>query len=281
MKTKSFFGINMRPQYKALQSREAGATQTARLWLWLGMALFALGCGLTAVGQQTDQLASTYRHQQNMSACESGWGQCSEALLTPDEAARLVEIRHRQNVSACESGWGRCSEASLTPDEAARLVTIRHRQNVSACESGWGRCSEALLTPDEAARLVTIRHRQNVSACESGWGRCSEALLTPDEAARLVAIRHRQNVSACESGWGQCNEALLTTGEITHLALVRGRQNVPSQGASAPVAENGSYYGEPNQNGVPKTVLVRGYTKSNGTYVQGYYRSAPGTNPLK
>jgi hypothetical protein len=249
MKTKSFLGINMRPQYKALQNREAAATQTARLRLWLGMVLFALGCGLTAVGQQTDQLASSYRHQQNMSACESGWGQCSEALLTPDEAARLVEIRHRQNVSACESGWGRCSEASLTPDEAARLVTIRHRQNVSACESGWGRCSEALLTPDEAARLV--------------------------------AIRHRQNVSACESGWGQCNEALLTTGEITQLALVRGRQNVPSQGASAPVAENGSYYGEPNQNGVPKTVLVRGYTKSNGTYVQGYYRSAPGTNPIK
>jgi hypothetical protein len=47
------------------------------------------------------------------------------------------------------------------------------------------------------------------------------------------------------------------------------------------VAENGSYYGQPNQNGVPKTVLVQGYTKSNGTYVQGYYRSAPGTNPIK
>jgi len=47
----------------------------------------------------------------------------------------------------------------------------------------------------------------------------------------------------------------------------------------AGVAENGSYYGEPNQNGVPKTVHVNGYFRSDGTYVRGYYRSPPGSNP--
>ena len=47
----------------------------------------------------------------------------------------------------------------------------------------------------------------------------------------------------------------------------------------AQVAENGSYYGELNKNGVPKTVPVRGYYRKDGTYVRGYYRSAPGTNP--
>lgn len=45
------------------------------------------------------------------------------------------------------------------------------------------------------------------------------------------------------------------------------------------IAENGSYYGQLNQNGVPKTVRVRGYFRRDGTYVQGHYRSAPGTNP--
>ena len=44
-------------------------------------------------------------------------------------------------------------------------------------------------------------------------------------------------------------------------------------------AENGSYYGQLNQNGVPKTVRVRGYFRRDGTYVRGHYRSAPGTNP--
>jgi len=48
-----------------------------------------------------------------------------------------------------------------------------------------------------------------------------------------------------------------------------------------PVAENGSYYGELNANGVPKTVHVDGYYRKDGTYVRGHYRSAPGTNPHK
>lgn len=52
---------------------------------------------------------------------------------------------------------------------------------------------------------------------------------------------------------------------------------------SAPVygafAENGSYYGQPNVNGVPKTVAVGGYYRKDGTYVRGHYRSAPGSNP--
>jgi hypothetical protein len=41
------------------------------------------------------------------------------------------------------------------------------------------------------------------------------------------------------------------------------------------VAENGSYYGQPNQYGVPKTVPVQGYFRKDGTYVRGHYRSAP------
>ncbi len=53
-------------------------------------------------------------------------------------------------------------------------------------------------------------------------------------------------------------------------------QPTPVYGA---VAENGSYYGQPNVNGVPKTVAVGGYYRKDGTYVRGHYRSAPGSNP--
>jgi hypothetical protein len=44
-----------------------------------------------------------------------------------------------------------------------------------------------------------------------------------------------------------------------------------------PVAENGSYYGEPNANGVPKTVYVDGYYRKDGSYVRAHYQSASGT----
>jgi hypothetical protein len=41
------------------------------------------------------------------------------------------------------------------------------------------------------------------------------------------------------------------------------------------IAENGSYYGQPNQYGIPKTVRVSSYFRKDGTYVRGHYRSSP------
>ena len=44
--------------------------------------------------------------------------------------------------------------------------------------------------------------------------------------------------------------------------------------SAAGVAENGSYYGEISTvNGLPRTHLISGYYRSDGTYVRGYYRS--------
>lgn len=44
----------------------------------------------------------------------------------------------------------------------------------------------------------------------------------------------------------------------------------------SPVAENGSYYGEiSDATGRAKTVSVSGYTRKDGTYVRGHYRSPP------
>ena len=55
----------------------------------------------------------------------------------------------------------------------------------------------------------------------------------------------------------------------------------PTTSGTGLCAENGSCYGDPNANGVPKTVHVNGYYRKDGTYVRGHYRSAPGTNPRK
>ena len=49
-----------------------------------------------------------------------------------------------------------------------------------------------------------------------------------------------------------------------------------SYGGNQGVAENGSYYGEISEaTGRRKTVHVNGYTRQNGTYVRGHYRSPP------
>ena len=49
-----------------------------------------------------------------------------------------------------------------------------------------------------------------------------------------------------------------------------------SHSASTGCAENGSCYGDVSVNtGRPKTIAVKGYTRKDGTYVRGHYRSKP------
>ena len=286
MKTESFFGVNMRPQHNALQNREATAWPTALLWLRFGMVLFALNCSLTAIAQQVNQPASTFERRLNVTACGYGLGQCDETLLTTSEIAQVSAMRHRQNVSACGYGLGQCDEGMLTPSEVMQVTAIRHRQNVSACGYGLGQCNEGMLTTSESAQVSAIRRRQNVSACEYGLGQCNESLLSPVELARVRSAKTQR--------LGLLPAYPMPTPSQTAI-LPPAPLGVPAPNSSAllstllraivapvvtPVAENGSYYGEPNKNGVPKTVLVHGYTTSSGTYVQGYYRSAPGTNPF-
>jgi hypothetical protein len=284
MKTESFLGVDMRPQHKTLQNREATAWPTALLWLRFGIVLFALSCSLTAVAQQVNQSASAFQRRLNVTACGYGLGQCDEALLTSSEVAQVSAMRHRQNVSACGYGLGKCNESLLTPGEVIQVTAIRHRQNVSACGYGLGQCNEGMLTTSESAQVSAIRRRQNVSACEYGLGQCNVSLLSSLELARVRSAK-TQRVgllpayplsSLSQTAIPPPAPAVITAPSSAALSTLLRTIIAP---AVAPVAENGSYYGEPNQNGVPKTVLVQGYTRSNGTYVQGYYRSAPGTNP--
>lgn len=54
------------------------------------------------------------------------------------------------------------------------------------------------------------------------------------------------------------------------------RVYTPTDTTYAPrYAENGSYYGQLNSWGAPKTVHVGGYFRKDGNYVRGHYRSRP------
>jgi len=79
-------------------------------------------------------------------------------------------------------------------------------------------------------------------------------------------------------------QIIYTTQDITQ-NYYQENKKVPDPQQNQPVnqspfvAENGSYYGQPNENGIPKTVYVRGYYRKDGTYVRSHYRSPPGSNP--
>jgi ferredoxin len=262
--------------------RDQGTSKrsTIQFQIWLGMMAFVLTCGLTAVSQQTIQPADRFQRMQNVTACGYGFGQCDEGLLSPAEAAQVRVIQHRMNVQACGYGIGECNEGFLSPDEVAQVSAIRHRMNVQACGYGIGECNEGLLLPAEVVDVSAIRHRMNVQACGYGIGECREDLLTTSESAVVKSMRARQAnfvMSYPLPSMVETSTKVSTSFDTQINALYKAL----SISAGAPIAENGSYYGEPNKNGIPKTVQVTGYTRSNGTYVQGYYRSAPGTNPVR
>jgi hypothetical protein len=280
MKTASSIGINIGRQDRAHRNQEASILSAMRIRHWFCVMLVVLTCGMAAVAQQSNRTATGYQHSLNLTACGYGIGQCDEGLLSPAEAAQVGAIRHRMNVQACGYGIGQCDEGLLSPAEVAQVSVVRHRMNVQACGYGIGQCSEGLLSSVEAAQVSAIRRRMNIQACEYGVGLCRKALLTQSEAAVVRSTKAGQESFVIPyplTSMGETSVAPPTALDTQLNALLKALFTP----ASPSVAENGSYFGEPNNNGVPKTVLVNGYTKSNGTYVQGYYRSAPGTNPAR
>ena len=80
-----------------------------------------------------------------------------------------------------------------------------------------------------------------------------------------------QSINNLNTGYGNnqttiLNRTPLSSGIIPTIPTLNNRG----------IAENGSYYGEISEaTGRPKTVPVRGYYRTDGTYVRGHYRSPP------
>jgi len=166
-------------------------------------------------------------------------------------ALALPAFSQSSSYQACLSGYGYCNHSALTSAEAVEVETAEYERNLSACTSGYGYCNHAKLNPSDRPAVETAEYQRNLSACTSGYGYCNHAKLNPSDAAEVTS--------------GESSR--VQTGQSRGITAVIG------------IAENGSYYGELNANGVPKTVHVNGYYRRDGTYVRGHYRSAPGTNP--
>lgn len=179
----------------------------------------------------------------------------------------------------------------LAQSEAQRVAVAEHDRNLRACTTGYGYCDHSLLTSSEVAPVRSAEHDRNLRTCTTGYGYCDHSILTSTEVAPVRSAEHDRNLRACTTGYGYCDHSLLATtpsqapvetNSGTNSAVSPNTPSPANQSSTSiapPCAENGSCYGDPNANGVPKTVHVDGYYRKDGTYVRGYYRSAPGTNP--
>ena len=176
---------------------------------------------------------------------------------------------------------------------AQDTVSSAGSQNYSTCLNGYYGCDSRQLTSSEQAAVADAAHRRNYNECLYGLYGCDSGQLTSSEQTAVAEAARGRNYSECLNGLYGCDSGQLTSSE--QAAVASRKQGTPTSGvvgtsgqnasptatATAPCAENGSCYGDLNANGVPKTVHVDGYYRKDGTYVRGYYRSAPGTNPPK
>jgi hypothetical protein len=224
----------------------------------------------------------------NYADCLAHKPSCDANLLTPTQARATIA-----------SLLGKPVVASAPPvNELQGVAQAEHDNNLRNCKLGFG-CNRSLLHGSENDAVTQAEHDNNLRNCKLGFG-CNRNLLHGSENDAVTQAEHdklnlrkpeqttqvheenlARNYAACSSGIYTCNPSLLTPEQTTQIS------GGSSNGITAPaeptlaeggVAENGSYYGELNANGVPKTVHVDGYTRKDGTYVRGYYRSAPNSN---
>jgi hypothetical protein len=235
-------------------------------------------------------------HDNNLRNCKLGFG-CNRSLLHGSENDAVTQAEHDNNLRNCKLGFG-CNRSLLHGSENDAVTQAEHDNNLRNCKLGFG-CNRNLLHGSENDAVTQAEHDNNLRNCKLGFG-CNRNLLHGSENDAVTQAEHdklnlrkpeqttqvheenlARNYAACSSGIYTCNPSLLTPEQTTQIS------GGSSNGITAPaeptlaeggVAENGSYYGELNANGVPKTVHVDGYTRKDGTYVRGYYRSAPNSN---
>ena len=196
--------------------------------------------------------------QRNYADCMAQRISCEPSLLSPAQAQAVLTTLLSKGAPA---------KPAAPLSEVQQVAQAERENNLRYCKSGSPLCNHGLLTGDEKTTVAQAERENNLQYCKSSSPLCDQALLTGYRA--VVATGGH----ATDSGSPRV-EGLIPDPSAT-------RSPVGSVSGLPGVAENGSYYGEPNANGVPRTAHVDGYTRKDGTYVRGYYRSPPNSNPPK
>jgi hypothetical protein len=141
--------------------------------------------------------------------------------------------------------------------------TLGSDANFKAClVSTESQCNLLALTTTQFADVRQAALGRNWIACIWNQPTCNRSLLTTDERAQVAA---RFPESPAASTPAAANASAPSTAPASA---------APATATVPRCAENGSCPGDiSTATGRPKTVYVQGYTRKDGTYVRGHYRS--------
>lgn len=178
------------------------------------------------------------------------------------------------------------TEDAAAPTEPLTLVTIARQASKQDLESAFVILSDENFQFRERLTLLEQELSDTRKIAISAIDERDRRLVQLEQSNRTQSSQVYQDSVALSTELARVQRLLIqVSAERDSLRATASPSS--STRAFAPIdadqlqryAENGSYFGQLNQNGVPKTVEVGGYYRTDGTYVRGHFRSPPYSNP--
>ncbi len=263
---------------------------------WFSITCLVL---LLLLPSSSPTIAQQVSDDQNFRNCLNGWYPCSVTRLTSEQRVQVEARERERNYRNCLNGWYPCSVTRLTSEQRVQVEARERERNYRNCLNGWYPCNAGMLTGEQIVEVEIREVDRNYRNCLTGLYPCNSARLVPQQRASVSAAQQYRNYYNCLTfGTGSlCDIGRLTSHQkeavnyaqrqrsasllpgqlrvVVHPPTLGGKPQTVSQGVSI-CAENGSCLGDISvATGRPKTVYVRGYYRSNGTYVRSHFRSSP------
>ena len=180
---------------------------------------------------------------------------CVTTLVRSDRPAAAPKVTVTAPAPAPAIAW---------PDLSKLLAVVSRLEAMES--SRIADSASPIVLASDYAKLSAIIERLNAIEKSRGTSRSSTAISASGASPSDFFQEFALGGAAPASG---------ATSSDLELAIPLPNNTRWDYAASAPIAENGSYFGQLNASGIPKTVHVNGYLRGNGTYVRDYYRAPP------
>ncbi len=186
--------------------------------------------------------------------------------------------RYCETLPAVMAGTQAATKHCLRRRSKPQVDAAALARNFKNCDGGYSGCNVGLLTAEQRAVVEQSAGRRNAYNCAHGFSGCvpnavSASAPRANTLPKSAAVRREPAAVSPSSSLGQPSANSLAAYDRTTETVATPATLVVAP-AVAGCAENGSCYGDISAaTGRAKTTHVNGYTRSDGTYVRGHYRS--------
>jgi hypothetical protein len=227
-----------------------------------------------------------YKFQVNLRSIVLAICVAVSAMATPDVVSvttstgkvvtgKLASVSETEIVIHSDFGISRLPLSKLSPSSRQQLEGKRLDPEIEALKVEIARLKSENedLKGRMASDMSALRKQVSDLQQEVQKSRTSNVSSTwPSSGVTAVPVRQGTKPEPSLSELSYPTQSNYTTrSNYTETGYVSPSQKVAP--AKPFTAENGSYYGQANSYGVPKTTHVNGYFRKDGTYVRGHYRS--------